>query len=110
MGKFAATYAPKSASGGINDNQQNILTAASTATVTLGLRQIVRMSVAGVTPAATGLVAVRFSLSTKGATTAVATDFQLPAGVFDFELGDEYDTINLYGVAGCVVCIMRLAN
>ena len=108
MANFSGIYSPKSKTGGFNDSQQSVLAGAGTATVTLNVRQLIRISVCGTTPAATGLVAVRFSLAATGATTAVATDFQLPAGVYDFMLGDEFDTVNLYGVAACVVSIMRI--
>jgi len=106
MGRFAATYSPKSQTGGLSDSQQAVLAASGTASITVGVRQTIIISVGGTTPTATGLVAIRFSLGANS--TSSATDFQLPAGVFVFEMGDEFDRVNLFGVAGCVVSIMRL--
>lgn len=106
MARFAASYTFKSQTGGINDSQQAVLAASGTASITVGVRQSIMVSVGGTTPTATGLVAFRLSLGSNS--TAVSTDAQLPAGVYFFELGDEYDRINLFGVAACVVSVCRM--
>jgi hypothetical protein len=105
---FAAVFAPKSQTGGLSDNQQAVLAASGTANITVGVRQKIRISVGATTPAATGVVAIRFSFGANS--TAAATDFQLPSGVFDFETGEEFDRVNLFGVVGCVISVMRLQN
>lgn len=106
MGRFAATYSPKSQTGGLSDSQQLVLGASATGSITVGVRQTIIISVGGTTPTATGLAAIRFSLGSNSS--AVTTDFQLPAGVFVFEMGDEFDRINFFAVAGCVISVMRI--
>lgn len=57
--------------------------------------------------AGSGLVALRFSLGSNSA--AASTDFQLPVGIYDFEMGDEFDRLNFnFIVATSIVSVMRI--
>lgn len=107
MGLFASIFQPKSATGGVSDVQQ--LTASGS--ITVGVRQRVKISVvataASTAPANAGLVAIKFSLGSNSS--AASTDFQVPAGVYEYELGDEFDRINFnFVVATSVVSVMRI--
>jgi hypothetical protein len=105
MATFSSIMAPASASGGINDNTNVVLAAAtSSAEVVVGFRQIMRIS----NPNASA-TNIRFGVSGMGA--AVATDFSIPAQTaMDFDLGSEFDRIRLFNTPGVSVQIMRLSR
>ena len=104
MASFQAVWQPKSKSGGVNDNQTVTLTASTSSSFTVGVRQKIMIT-------ASGTVNVRFSL---GAGTAVITDFLLPFGTspgfYLFDTGDEFDTVSFFPFTGTpVVSVMRLS-
>lgn len=104
MATSQAVWQPKSKAGGINDNQTVTLTAATSSSFTVGVRQKIMIT-------ASGSVNVRFSL---GASSAVITDFLLPFGTspgsYLFETGDEFDTVSFFPFTGTpTVSVMRLS-
>lgn len=103
MGRFAATYSPKSTTGGVNDVQNATVTAASSAEIVVGFRQLIRISNGSVASAT-----IKFGVSGMGA--ATATDAILGANQYqDFEMGDEFDRLRIFSAGTTViVTVMRM--
>lgn len=114
MATFAAVFSPKSKSGGINDNQQvlNLAVTTASATLNVGNRQKIAISVIpGSTAGATQGAAVRFST---GAATAASTDFVIPLNtIITLDTGNEFDSVsffNLNGTGTLTISVMILGN
>lgn len=105
MATFASILAPASASGGVNDNTNVVLAAAtSSAEVVVGFRYIIRVS----NPNAS---ATNIKFGASGMAAAAATDFSIPAQTaMDFDMGEEFDRLRLFNTPGVSVQIMRMAR
>jgi hypothetical protein len=95
-----SVWQPKSATGGISNNQAvtNLAAATASSNLTVGKRQKIAITVSPGGTAATTLsgASVRFSL---GGSAAVAGDFILPLNsVTYWETGDEYDTVSFFNI------------
>lgn len=103
MAAFAGIYQPKSASGGINDVQNATVTAASSAEIVLGFRQLIRVSNGTI-----GVANIRFGVT--GMSAATGTDHIIGTNQFqDFALGDEFDRVRIFAAGtSVVVTVMRL--
>jgi hypothetical protein len=107
----AIALAPKSASGGVNDVQQITLVATVSQAITVGVRQIIAISISGAvsgdTPGTVG-AHIRFGLGTNP--TAAETDFFLPAGAppILFDMGDEFDRVAFISAGTPVIAVMRM--
>jgi hypothetical protein len=104
-------YGPKSASGGVSDNQQITLVATTSQTVVVGVRQIIGITISGATSGDTnGTVGAHIRFGLTSTPSAVATDFFLPAGqppVY-FDLGEEFDRVAFFSAGTPVVNVMRM--
>lgn len=105
MATFASIMAPASASGGVNDVQNATVTAASSAEITVGFRQIIAVSNGSI-----GTANIKFGVSGMGA--AVATDFIVPINSTTYwDLGEEFDRIRIFAAGtAVVVTVMRLSR
>jgi hypothetical protein len=105
MARFSAVYSPKSASGGVNDIQNATVTAASSAEIVVGFRQMIRVSNGNIATAT-----IKFGVSGMGA--AVATDHIIGLNQFqDFEMGDEFDRVRIFSAGtSVIVTVMRLTS
>jgi hypothetical protein len=105
VARFAAVYSPKSASGGVNDVQNATVTAASSAEIVIGFRQMIRVSNGSI-----GVANIKFGVSGMGA--ATATDHIIGTNQYqDFEMGDEFDRVRIFAAGtSVVVTVMRLTS
>ena len=114
MAVFSAVFTPAQASGGIEDNQQviNLATTTASSTLTIGVRSIIAISVQnGTTTGAVLGACVRFS---KGSSTAASTDFNVPLNtIITLDLGDAFDSVSFYnpnGTGTLTINVMRLSR